>query len=222
MQIIFSSNNAKKLQEVQSILSGFNVKSYRAFLDTIDIVENGVTFEENAHLKAHSIYKLLEGIEGDYCVLADDSGICVDALNAMPGIYSARFASIQEGAQEILQGCFAIPQKECSDTLNNLKLLACLEELGITQSSASFVCVIAMHARVKGVLQQRTFRGECEGKVFKAPLNPQAFGYDPLFIPKGYTLSMDHIQEKNSISHRFLALQQCKDFLESLGTANIP
>ncbi|WP_104683023.1 non-canonical purine NTP pyrophosphatase [Helicobacter felis] len=218
MQIILSSNNPKKIQELQAILEGMEVKSYRTFLENIEIEENGTSFEQNARIKAQRIYQLLPKMQGDFCVLADDSGLCVSALKGMPGIYSARFASIKEGARDIAQGRFQTPQTPCDDTQNNLKLLACLEELKITQSLASFVCVIAVCAQVGGRFYEQSFRGECKGGVCKSPLNPQAFGYDPLFIPEGYTLSLDRIQEKNAISHRFLALQKARHFLTSLKT----
>ncbi|TSA86962.1 non-canonical purine NTP pyrophosphatase [Helicobacter mehlei] len=213
MTIIFASNNAKKLQELRAILSEFEVQSYRVFLEPLEVVETGASFSENAHLKARAIYDRLPH-KNDLCVLADDSGLCVDALNGMPGIFSARFANISENAHQIAQGHFATPQKDSEDTSNNLKLLACLKELGISQSKASFVCVMALCMRVGGVLQEKSFRGECKGKICQAPLNPKAFGYDPLFIPKGHTLTMDQIPEKNTLSHRFLALQQCKEFLK--------
>ncbi|WP_121022733.1 non-canonical purine NTP pyrophosphatase [Helicobacter vulpis] len=215
MQIIFFSNNPHKLQEVRSILAHFEVQSYRAFLETVEVLENGASFEENACLKAQAIYNLLKEKQGDLCVLADDSGLCVEALGGMPGIYSARFAGIKEGAKAILQKHFSIPKTDLGDTRNNLKLLTCLQELGIRESQASFVCVVGMCARIRGQFYQQSFRGECRGRVIQAPLNPQAFGYDPLFVPQGYHVSMDRL-EKNAISHRFLALQQCREFLESI------
>ncbi|CCM73698.1 non-canonical purine NTP pyrophosphatase [Helicobacter heilmannii] len=124
MHIILSSNNPKKIQELQAILEGMEVKSYRAYLKSVEIEENGVSFEQNARLKAQRIYQLLD-MQGDFCVLADDSGLCVSALKGMPGIHSARFASIQEGTRDIAQGRFQTPQTSCNDTQNNLKLLVC-------------------------------------------------------------------------------------------------
>ncbi|WP_104639611.1 non-canonical purine NTP pyrophosphatase [Helicobacter bizzozeronii] len=214
MTIIFASNNAQKLQELRAILPAFEVQSYRTCLDAIEIMENGSSFAENARLKARAIYDRLPN-KNNLCVLADDSGLCVDALNGMPGIFSARFADIPQNAHQIAQGDFDVPQQDLGDQANNLKLLACLKELGIKQSGASFVCVMALCVCVGGVLQEKSFRGECRGKVCQAPLNPKAFGYDPLFIPEGHTLTMDQIVAKNTLSHRFLALQQCKEFLKS-------
>ncbi len=216
MDIILASANSKKIKELQEILKSPNIRTYAELLGEIEIIEDGASFEENASLKARTIYELLSEREGDFCVMADDSGLCVEALGGMPGIYSARFASVIEGAKEIARGEFAIPQKHLGDEANNLKLLDSLQELGLSESKASFVCVIALCVRIGGVVRWENFRGELKGKVLKAPLNPQAFGYDPLFMPEGYELTMDQIQEKNSISHRFLALKQVKKFLDSL------
>ncbi|WP_120945574.1 non-canonical purine NTP pyrophosphatase [Helicobacter labacensis] len=215
MQAIFSSNSAHKLKEVELILNNFEVQSYRMFLGEMEILESGASFEENACLKARVVYDLLQESHRDLCVLADDSGLCVEALGGMPGIYSARFAAIKEGVHAIIQRRFILPKEDLGDTCNNLKLLACLQELGLRESRASFVCVVGVCARIGGQYYQKSFKGECKGKVIQAPLNPQAFGYDPLFIPEGYNLSLDRL-EKNAISHRFLALRQCREFLQTL------
>lgn len=213
MQIILASNNQKKINELKEILSWAKVWSYRDFLDEMDILEEGQSFEENAMLKARAIYSQIT-LDEDFLILADDSGLCVEALKGMPGIYSARFASIVENAQEMTESVdptMAYPQ---DDRANNLKLLQCLEDLGILQSPACFVCVIAICGRIGNQELCQTFRGECRGKVIQAPLNPDAFGYDPLFVPRGYQQTMDQIEEKNSISHRFDALQKLKNFLK--------
>lgn len=216
MQIILSSTNAKKIKELQEILDGFMVRSYRDFLDEIEIIEDGKSFEENAMLKAQKIYEVLEGeMEGDFLVLADDSGLCVDALGGMPEIYSARFASIDAGVRDLIARNFSLPTHSSTDKQNNLRLLACLEGLDLIESKASFVCVIAVCGKMGGVEVKQSFRGECEGKVIKASLNPQAFGYDPLFVPRGYEITMDQIQEKNKISHRFRALEKFQAFLKA-------
>lgn len=216
MQIILSSHNAKKIKELEKILCGARVRSYQDFLDEIEIIEDGKSFEENAMLKAEKIYEILkEKIGGDFLVLSDDSGLCVEALGGMPEIYSARFASIEASVNDLIERNFALPIHSSTDEQNNLKLLACLEELGQIESKASFVCVIAICGKIGGMEVRQTFRGECEGKVIKAPLNPKAFGYDPLFVPRGYEITMDKIQEKNKISHRFRALQKFQAFLKS-------
>ncbi|CRF50493.1 Nucleoside 5-triphosphatase RdgB (dHAPTP, dITP, XTP-specific) [Helicobacter heilmannii] len=215
LPLIFFSNNAHKAAEVQAIL-GQEVLAYTRFLGRVEVVEGGQSFEENAHLKAQTLYPLLADKFQDFCVLAEDSGLCVQALGGYPGIYSARFASIKESAKAIMAGNFTPPSLPASDTENNNKLLACLDALGLLESPACFVCVAALCGCVGGQEVSQAFRGECWGKIVKASLKSNAFGYDPLFIPKGYHTTMDTLKEKNRISHRFLALQQVQNFLKDL------
>ncbi|BCZ17580.1 non-canonical purine NTP pyrophosphatase [Helicobacter sp. NHP19-003] len=214
LPLIFFSNNAHKAAEVQAIL-GQEVLAYTRLLGRVEVIENGDSFEENAHLKAQALYPLLADKMQDFCVLAEDSGLCVEALNGYPGIYSARFASIQADAKAIMAGNFTPPTLSASDTENNHKLLACLDALTLSESVACFVCVVALCGRVRGRTFQQSFRGECLGKIIKAPLKPNTFGYDPLFIPQGYSQTIDTLKEKNQISHRFLALQQAQEFLKT-------
>lgn len=215
LPLTFFSNNAHKVAEVQAIL-GQEVLAYTSFLGRVEVVENGDSFEKNAHLKAQALYPLLADKLQDFCVLAEDSGLCVQVLGGWPGIYSARFAGIQANAKEIAKGAFISPSVSCKDMENNRKLLACLDELNLKESPASFVCVAVLCGRVRGQEFSQSFRGECFGKVVKAPLKPNAFGYDPLFIPKGYSQTIDTLKEKNHISHRFLALKQVQEFLKTL------
>lgn len=224
MQIILSSANQKKINEIRAILKDFEVLSYRDFLNEIEVIEDGKSFEENAMLKARCIQKALEGIDKtiqgekvlkrDYLILADDSGLCVEALGGMPGIYSARFASIQAHLPDLMAQNFLPPKQSSTDEENNLKLIESLKSLGLLESKACFVCVIAVCGKIGGKSINQTFRGECEGKVIVARLNAQSFGYDPLFVPKGYSLPMDQITQKNQISHRFHALEQLRTFLQ--------
>lgn len=220
MQIILSSANQKKINEIRAILKDFEVLSYRDFLNEIEVIEDQKTFEENAMLKARCIQKALEEIykktreEKDYLILADDSGLCVEALGSMPGIYSARFASIQASLSDLITQNFLPPKQSSTDEENNLKLIESLKSLGLLESKACFVCAIAVCGRIGGKSICKTFIGECEGKVIVTKLNAQSFGYDPLFVPKGYSLTMDQIAQKNQISHRFHALQQFRTFLQ--------
>lgn len=219
MQIILSSANQKKINEIRAILKDFEVLSYRDFLDEIEVIENGSSFEENAMLKARCIDEALrvsKEMKGDFLILADDSGLCVEALGGMPGIYSARFASIQADISDLITQNFTPPQKSATDEENNLKLIESLKKLGLLESRAFFVCVVAVCGRIKGERVCETFRGECEGKVILAQLNSESFGYDPLFVPKGYSITMDQIAQKNHISHRFHALKQLRTFLRGL------
>lgn len=215
MQIILASANAKKIKELKAILGCESVVGYEELLGKLEIVENGKSFSENAWIKAKAIDRIIQERlqEIDYLVIADDSGLCVKSLGGMPSIYSARFSSISATVQEILEGRFEAPIEDGNDEENNLKLLKCLRDLGVEESEARFVCCIALCGRVGGERVRGEFVGELEGRVMQLPLNSQAFGYDPLFIPNGYTKTLDKIGEKNTISHRFIALQKLKDSL---------
>lgn len=223
MQIILSSANQKKIHEMCTILSEFDfeVSSYQDFLDEIEVIEDQKSFEENAMLKAQCINQALRelkgerAIKGDFLVLADDSGLCVEALGGMPGIYSARFASIQASLPELIAQNFVPPKKSATDEENNLRLIESLKCLGLLESKALFVCVVAICGKMGEESVCETFRGECEGRVIQAKLNAKSFGYDPLFVPKGYSVPMDQIAQKNQISHRFYALNQLRTFLQS-------
>ncbi|WP_285693048.1 non-canonical purine NTP pyrophosphatase, partial [Helicobacter ailurogastricus] len=193
LPLIFFSNNAHKCAEVRAIL-GQEVLPYASLVGRVEVLESGASFTQNARLKARALYPLLKDKFQDFCVLAEDSGLCVDALAGLPGIYSARFASIKENAKEMIARDFDPPSVSCSDTDNNCKLLACLEELGLLESPARFVCVVAVGVCGQGRVLEKTFRGECLGKIIKAPLKPKAFGYDPLFIPQGYHQTMDTLK----------------------------
>lgn len=216
MQIILASANQKKIDEMRVILSEFEILSYRHFLDEVEMIEDGKSFEENAMLKRDCIAQKLRDVQKgeDFLVLADDSGLCVDALGGMPGIYSARFAFLQSSLKDWLAGNFIPPEKSASDEENNLKLIESLKTLGLLESKAFFVCVIAVCGKIAGKTINKIFRGECRGKVIQAKFNAQSFGYDPLFVPEGYCVPMDQIIEKNQISHRFYALEQLKAFLK--------
>lgn len=216
MQIILASANNKKIKELKAILGYENIVSFQEVLRDFEIIEDGRSFSENAWIKARAIESRIGEIKEDYLIIADDSGLCVEALGGMPSIYSARFSQINVNAKELMEGKFEIPNEGGSDEANNLKLLSFLKELGIQESKAKFVCTIALCGRVGGERIEGEFSGELEGKVINAPLNPQAFGYDPLFIPNGYEKSLDKIEEKNTLSHRFHALTKLKAFLKGV------
>lgn len=216
MQIILASANAKKIGELKAILGIDNVVSYQEIMEDFEIVEDGASFSQNAWIKARAIEKRIGERVGDYLVIADDSGLCVEALGGMPSIYSARFSKINANAKDLKEGKFEAPSEGGSDEANNLKLLSCLKELGVKESGAKFVCVIAMCGRVGGERVEGEFSGELLGKVIESELNPQAFGYDPLFLPNGYEKTLDKKESKNTLSHRFIALEKLKTFLKGM------
>jgi XTP/dITP diphosphohydrolase len=153
--------------------------------------ETGATFEENAVLKARH-YSSLSGLR----TLADDSGLEVDALGGVPGVYSARYGGrgISYGERMAL-------------------LLEALEATGDRGRRARFVCVIALADPRTGEVE--TFEGVCEGRIADAPRGAGGFGYDPLFVPEGYARSFGELppEIKQSLSHRARALSKARQFL---------
>ena len=183
MKIIAATKNKNKLREFGEILRGFEIISQEDAGIDIDVEETGATFEENSLLKAQAIYDAT-GI----AAVADDSGLCVDALGGEPGIYSARYGG--EGL---------------TDPERVQILLKNMENIPEGKRTARFVSVITM-VDEKGIL---TARGECEGKITDAPKGENGFGYDPVFYVEQYKKTMAEIssEEKNAISHRGKALE---------------
>src|SRR5438034_3909494 len=164
MQLIVATRNAHKTREIQQILGPtFTVSDLSAHPEIPDIRENGKSFEENAMLKAVGTSRHLPGL-----VVADDSGLEVDALGGAPGIFSARYAG-----------------KNATDKQNIDKLLKELARVGAKkiQRAARFRCVMAL-AR-KGALLG-TFEGAVVGTIAEAPRGQGGFGYDPIFVPRGF------------------------------------
>ena len=189
MKIIAATKNKNKLREFGEILKGFEIISQDEAGVDIDVEETGTTFEENSLLKARAIFEAT-GITA----IADDSGLCVDALGGEPGVYSARYGGEgydDEGRVQLL--------------LKNMK------EIPEEKRTARFVCAITMVGK-EGII---TARGECEGKIDYSPKGENGFGYDPVFFVEKYGKTMAEIspEEKNSISHRGKAL---KIFAEKL------
>lgn len=193
MRLYVATKNRHKLKEIKEILSGVDVRSvYEVIDEGFDVEETGVTFVENASLKARTLSKMVDGY-----VIADDSGISVDILDGAPGVYSARFAG-----------------EKASDTDNNTKLMNIMMPVPSEQCGASYVCVIAL---AKNGLVERTFSGLCEGFIAKEYKGEGGFGYDPMFLlPDGRHMAELTDREKNSISHRFMALSGLKDYLNSI------
>lgn len=186
MKLILASNNANKLREFRRLVEGLPIElvSQREAGCDFEVEENGSTFEENAFLKASAVTKAT-----GCAAVADDSGLCVDALNGEPGIYSARYG----------------PGHAASDAERYRYLLKKLE--GVQDRTARFVCCICCTFPDGRVL---TARGECEGEIMLAPKGDGGFGYDPVFHPLGTERGMAELtpEEKNAISHRGNALRK--------------
>lgn len=200
---ILASQNKNKIREIRAILGkhGFSVISRDdAGLPTDDIEETGTTFEENSYIKASAIRDMIAADPAfdnytDSPVIADDSGLMVDALDGAPGVYSARYAG--EG---------------CTYEDNNVKLLAALEGVPEGKRGASFVTVITM---IWPGGDRLIARGECKGVIIQEQRGCKGFGYDPLFVPDGYdkTFAEMGTEEKNRISHRAKALEELERLL---------
>ena len=191
MEIILATHNKNKVKEMQNFLSGtfenLTVITATEAGFTEDIEENGTTFEENALIKARAVRK-----DGAISV-ADDSGLCVNALGGRPGIYSARYAG-----------------EPCDDKKNNAKLLSELESF--EDRSAYFVSAIAC---VLPDGTEFTVRGIANGVMLKNEMGDGGFGYDPLFYypPLDKTFAQLSREEKNGVSHRGNALRLLRDEL---------
>ncbi len=202
-QVLIASNNHHKADEIQKLLgSDYLCLSLRDFPDAPPVVEDANTFAGNAVKKALSLVNWLKinngKIEG--WILADDSGLEVDALEGEPGIYSARYASDNN--------------QNCSDEANNSKLLGKLKGIEPSRRTARFRCVIAL-AKIGEYAQPQIFNGICEGQISEAANGVNGFGYDPLFIPKNFNNSFGELDSeiKNLLSHRASALNQLKEWL---------
>ena len=200
MKVVLASKNPHKLVEISQITEKFGMElvlESQLGVD-IDVEETGSTFEENSFLKAEAVMKAT-GLPA----LADDSGICVDALGGEPGIYSARY-----GFDDSL------------DDFGRLQLLLKnTENVPDGQRQAQFVCVITFVTPDGKVIQAR---GEVHGELLRAPFGEGGFGYDPIFYypPFGKSLAQVSPTEKNSVSHRANALKVFYEKLKEAGYAD--
>ena len=196
MQLIVATRNAHKTREIEQIIgSGLTVRDLTAHPDISEITESGTSFEENAKLKAIAVSKKLPGL-----VIADDSGLEVDALGGAPGIQSARYAGVNANDKEKIAKL--------------LSLVANMEAKS-DQRRARFRCVLAV-ARDGQVLA--TFEGVVDGKIAERPCGSHGFGYDPIFIPNGFEETFAELPEevKNNISHRAKAIRKLQAELPTL------
>lgn len=193
MKVILASKNQHKLTELSAILSqlGFEIALESEYGLDIDVEETGTTFEENSFLKADAVMKA-SGLP----VLADDSGLMVDALDGAPGVYSARYGH------------------KASDKERTAYLLENMKDVPEERRGAKFVCVITcLFPDGRKIVA----RGECPGVIARAPHGENGFGYDPVFyLPElGKTYAELPSEQKNAISHRARALQDfCRKYQE--------
>ena len=194
-RIVFATQNENKMKEIRMILAdlGMEICSMKDLNIHVDIVEDGISFEENAEIKARAISRLLP----EDIVLADDSGLEIDYLDKAPGIYSARFA-----------------EEETSYDVKNRILLDKLEGVPREQRTARFVCAVAAAFPDGDV---KTTRGTIEGIIADEIIGENGFGYDPIFYVPEYnctTAQMDP-EKKNELSHRGNALRAMRQVIET-------
>ncbi len=192
--VIIATNNAHKVEEIETALNfeGWEFKSLKEAGIESSPEETGTTFEENARIKARAVHELTGA-----AVLADDSGLVVDALNGAPGVYSSRYAG-----------------EDGNDGANNTKLLHELEGVPDEQRSARFMCVLVF---IDEDGSETVAQGSVEGRIGYELKGDGGFGYDPLFWPECFnfecTLAEVTQENKNKVSHRGNALRELKKVL---------
>ena len=187
IKIVFATGNNHKIQEVNQIASGSGIEFIMP-PKGFNPIEDGETFEQNSYIKAKDAAMLSNNM-----ALADDSGLCVEALGGEPGIYSARYDST--------------PQRRIDKLLSNL--------VPFGNRNAKFVCAMTLVDDKGNIIYQVT--GECMGKIAENQAGVNGFGYDPIFIPDGYSETIAQMPEnlKNKISHRGNALRMMIEFISN-------
>jgi XTP/dITP diphosphohydrolase len=192
-KIVLATGNKGKVKELAQVLENFEVIAYTELLQAMEIEENGTTFAQNAQIKAKAIADALN--DKSYIVLSDDSGIVVPQPGGEPGLFSARYAGV--GA---------------SDEQNRQKLMAQLKARGLKKTPAHYVAAIS--AVIDG--QIYTVHGWAYGEVLDKQRGDGGFGYDPLFVPHGYSQTLGELDPsvKKSLSHRTKAVELIKVVLK--------
>ena len=191
MQITLGTGNEHKVFEINAIVNSLGYKNitFTPAPKGFNPIEDGATFEENSLIKAKEGAKL-----SGMVTLADDSGLCIDVLNGAPGLYSARYAGTQD--------------EKIARILNELD--------GVEDRKAKFVCCMTLVDKDGNTLH--TTKGECHGQIIKERKGVNGFGYDPIFMPDGFNITLAEMTEinKNEISHRGKALRQMLEFIYKL------
>ncbi|MGA3283476.1 MAG: non-canonical purine NTP pyrophosphatase [Verrucomicrobiota bacterium] len=224
--LLIATRNAHKAGEIRAILGGrFQFLTLNDFPGAPKIVEDAGTFAGNATKKAVELARWLSNVQGSgftvqgskLFVLADDSGLEVDALNGAPGVHSARFAALDSAKSG-----------NTSDADNNAKLLRLLKNVPLEKRTARFHCVLALTPvlpeKIENAspvcyadefeMQTELFDGVCKGRMNFESRGQNGFGYDPLFVPVGFEQTFAELGEdvKNKLSHRARALEKLKAF----------
>ena len=193
MKIVLATSNKGKIKEFKKLMPNDDVIAFSEILGDMEIIEDGLTFQENAIIKAKTIYDKLN--DENAIVISDDSGISVPKLNGEPGIYSARYAGV--GACD-------------KDNLN--KLISELNKIGLEKTEAFYTACIAIVYKN----ETHTVHGWMHGEVINKEIGTDGFGYDPIFIPNGYDKTLGELPHeiKQEFSHRSKALVLAKKLLD--------
>ncbi|MGN9838593.1 RdgB/HAM1 family non-canonical purine NTP pyrophosphatase [Nonomuraea sp. H19] len=196
MKIVLATRNAGKIAELRRILAGFDIVGLEEFPSIGEVAETGVTFEENALLKAHAVAR-----GSGLPAVADDSGLCVDVLNGMPGVFSARWSG-----------------RHGDDQANLDLLLAQVSDVPTDRLTAHFTCAAAL-ALPSGA--SRVAEGVLAGRLVTTPRGSNGFGYDPIFVPDGEDRTTAEMppEEKDAISHRGRAFRALAPIVRELVTS---
>ena len=198
MKLVVGTNNAGKIRELNELLTDLPIElsGLNEFENVPDVEETGTTFTENAILKASSYAR-----QTGFWALSDDSGLEVEALGGAPGVFSARYAGENAGDRKRIE-----------------KLLSELDAAGDRERRARFVCVMAL-ADETGEIKFLA-EGVCEGKIAPSPRGLNGFGYDPIFVPEGFTETFGELSStvKQEISHRSRAIKKIIRFLRDFTT----
>ncbi|MFC1645900.1 RdgB/HAM1 family non-canonical purine NTP pyrophosphatase [Candidatus Omnitrophota bacterium] len=192
MEIVIATRNKKKLKEIKYMLKGMNLKitSLADYENLPKIIEDGLTFQQNAIKKSATIAQYLKKL-----TIGEDSGLEIKALDKRPGVYSSRYSG-----------------KGATDKKNNSKALRELRNVSFNKRSASYVCSVAISDRHKllGV-----FEGRCKGLITRKERGKAGFGYDPLFLIAKYNKTFGELGEeiKHKMSHRYKAFRKVRDFI---------
>ena len=222
--LLIATRNAHKVGEIRAILGAqFQFLTLNDFPAAPKVVEDALTFAGNAAKKAVELAHWIQSsgfkVQGsEFFVLADDSGLEVDALSGAPGIHSARFAAMDSAKSG-----------NTPDADNNAKLLRHLKDVPLEKRTARFRCVIALVAVAGGASVSASrlvsslappilFDGTCEGRILFATRGKNGFGYDPLFMPLDFEQTFAELGDdvKNQLSHRAKALANLKDYFSRL------
>ncbi len=199
MKLVLATGNKGKVREIKALCEDYEVVPYSELIEAFEIVEDGDTFKENALIKARAVFKALKEQlnTDDIVVIADDSGISVDALGGEPGIYSARYA----GAN-------------ANDKDNLYKLIDSIKDKGIDDSPAHYTAAIAIVTKNK----EFSVHGWMHGRAITEARGDGGFGYDPMFIPLGFDKTLGELDDdiKKKLSHRSKALKLAKKVIKTL------